>query len=161
MFVDLALEPRGKILINDISVRALKWVASDEGLRHLAMINADYVSFAIAVIETERSGGWGDYEFDKLWWKWSWGRHSTVQDSSFQLCCNIKCISIQNSDWYIYLKGYEQRPFPNQTYMIQFPSNWSDYIVRSKLEREWMEWRSKSYSISYPISNYYEQIVIQ
>ena len=149
MLIELASQKQGKVLIKGISELALKWIASPKGIDILKRLNADYLTFTIASPETNSSRGWHDKEFDALFHSWRGAAHSSLKNSQFDACVNVKCITVQLNGWYIYLKGYEQRPYPNQTYMIILPADYYDYDVHRENEKHWIKWRSEKYSLVY------------
>ena len=150
LLMELVALRREKVLIQGISELAMKWIASPDGLNILKQLKADYLTFTIAGPESNTSRGhWHDLEFDALFRKWSSAAHSSLPDSPFDVCTDIKTITIQLSGWYIYLKGYKQRPFPNQAYSIILPSTYTDYDKHLAEEKHWGQWRNAKYGIDY------------
>ena len=154
LLIDLASEKRGKVLIRGMSELSLKWIASPDGISVLKKLNADYLTFTIAGPESNSSHGWHDKEFEALFNSWSSSSCSSLKNSPFDACVDIKCVTVQLGGWYIYLKGYDERPFPNQTYMIILPGEYGtcygdSYEKYRERENHWIKWRSAKYGIVY------------
>lgn len=149
LLTELASVSRGKVLVQGISELALKWIASPDGINCLKPLNAEYLTFTIANPESDTSRGWHDKDFGDLFSKWSSARFCSLRDSPFDACTNIKTITIQLNGWYIYLKGYEQRPYPDQPYMIILPGSFENYNELIRQEKHWVQWRSSKYGIVY------------
>lgn len=149
LLIDLCSEPRGKVLIDSMSELALKWLTSPLGIKVLKNLDAEYLTMTIAYPESNTSVGWHDKEFDTLFNSWRPWAHSSMPNSPFEPCSHIKCVALQLGNWYIYFKGYEQRPFPHQTHMIILPPSWHDYNVHLKQTKHWEQWRNAKYGIVY------------
>jgi hypothetical protein len=149
LLIDLVSEPRGKVLIQGLSELALKWLTTSEAIKILKNLKADYLTFTIAYPESETSGNWHDDEFNALFKAWSpyYGR-CPMPNSPFEACVNVKTITIQLGNWYIYFQGYDQRPYAEQTTMINLPS-FDNYEVQKKAEEHWVQWRGAKYGIVY------------
>jgi hypothetical protein len=147
VLADLASERRGKVLLQDLSLHAILFLASPEGIACLKNITADYLSFTEFSAESDHPS-WILPEFKPFFDSITTARHSDVKNSSFAECKNIKTITWHLGGSYIYFKGYDARPYQDQTWMIHFPGTQTCAQLES-LRKQWVEWRSKAFGLNY------------
>lgn len=142
----LALEPQGKIMITDMSQRAILWMTTTEGLGYLKQITADYFSFTCCEFGNRE---WVLPEFGQMFdFKWTQYRHSDVRDSPFVVCRNIKTMALQMDNSYVYLKGYDFRP--QQDYMMIYPGTMT-YKQFENYRDQWQQWRHEEFGSMFDV----------
>merc|ERR1712107_635205 len=100
------------------------WLMSEEGVRVLSNIHAEYFTFTYLenFSYTDPNTGratWTCAKFGEFYDQnnlTQCGHHSDLKNSPLERCINIKTISLQTIGYYVYFRGYKDRP--KQDHMI-------------------------------------------